>query len=148
MEKLWGRRFLALIIDIFVVSLIIWILSSLIYPLIAIVGLYDVFNLWLVFVAIIILLYFTYLEGRYGTTLGKSILKIEVIADEGKVTYKKALIRSLSKILWVPLIVDVLVGFVAGNSKIRYLDRVAGTNVVHIISKNENKNKLKSMTQD
>jgi uncharacterized RDD family membrane protein YckC len=144
MEKLWGRRILALVADFIVVTLVIWILSALVYPLIAIVGLYGVFNLWLVFAAIIILLYFTYLEGNYGTTLGKNIMKIKVIADEGDLTYKKALIRSLSKILWFPLIIDVLVGYVAGDSKIRYLDKIAGTNVIRKISKNEdNYNKLK-----
>ena len=148
MEKLWGRRFSALIIDIIVVTLVIWILSALIYPLIAIMGIYMVLNLWLVFAAFIILVYFTYLEANYGTTFGKNIMKIKVIADEGEVTYKKALIRSLSKILWVPLIIDVLAGFGAGGSKIRYLDKIAGTNVISITSINRDNNKLKSMTHD
>ncbi len=136
MEKLWGRRFSALIIDIIVVTLIIWILSALIYPFIAIMGIYAVLNLWLVFAALIILVYFTYLEANYSTTLGKIIMKIKVIADEGDLTYKKALIRNLSKILWVPLIIDVLAGFATGDSKIRYLDKIAGTNVIQI-SKNQ-----------
>ena len=53
MEKLWGKRFSALLIDIVVVTLIIWILSALIYPLIAIAGLYGALNFWFVFAAII-----------------------------------------------------------------------------------------------
>ncbi|MGZ7116899.1 MAG: RDD family protein [Methanobacterium sp.] len=142
MEKLWGKRFLALLIDAVAVTLVIWILSALIYPVIAIAGLYGALNYWLVLAAIIIVVYFTYLEANYGVTLGKNIMKIKVIADEGKMTYNKALIRSLSKILWFPLIIDVLVGYVAAKSKIRYLDKVAGTDVISLI---EDKNIAKSI---
>ncbi|MBI5680644.1 MAG: RDD family protein [Methanobacterium sp.] len=130
MEKLWGKRFLALIVDAAVITLIIWVLSALIYPLIAFANIYGILNYWLILTAIIIMAYFTYFEGSSGQTLGKSLMKIKVVADEGKIDYRKAFIRNLSKILWVPLIVDVIAGFAAGNSKIRYLDKIAATNVV------------------
>ncbi|MEN4006492.1 MAG: RDD family protein [Methanobacteriaceae archaeon] len=128
--KLWIKRFAALLIDFFIITLITWITGALIYPLIAIMDAFYILNYWLVLVVFIIIGYFTYFEGKNGATAGKNILKIKVIADEGQMNYKKALIRNLSKILWVPLILDVLIGWVAGNSKLRYLDKLAGTDVV------------------
>ncbi len=144
MEKLWGKRFSALLIDIVAVTLITWILSALVYPLIAIAGLYGALNFWLVLAAIIIVVYFTYLEANYGLTLGKNIIKIKVVAEEGQMTYQKALIRSLSKILWFPLIVDVLAAYLAAKNKVRYLDKVAGTDVMGI---GETKKEAKSLSQ-
>lgn len=144
MEKLWGKRFSALLIDIVVVTLIIWILSALVYPLIAVAGLYGALNFWFVFAAIIIVAYFTYLEANYGVTLGKNIIKIKLMAEEGEMTYQKALIRSLSKILWFPLIIDVLAAYVAAKNKVRYLDKVAGTDVIGI---SETKKKSKNLSQ-
>lgn len=145
MEKILKKRFLALLIDAVVVTLLIWILSALLYPLIAIVGLYGILNFWLVFAAIIIVAYFTYLEANYGVTLGKNIMKIKVTADEGKITYNKALIRSLSKIWWFPLIIDVLAGYLSENSKVRYLDKVAGTDVISFMV--EDKKEIKSISK-
>jgi len=133
MENLWVRRFVALLIDSFIITLIIWITSALIYPLIAIMSTFYVLNYWFVLVVLIIIGYFTYFESKNGATVGKNILKIKVVADEGQMDYKKALIRNLSKILWIPLILDVLIGLAAGNSKLRFLDKIAGTNVVRVI---------------
>ncbi len=135
MEKLWVKRFAALLIDFLVITLIIWITGALTYPLIAITDTFYILNYWLVLVVLIIIGYFTYFEGKNGATVGKNILKIKVIADEGQMNYKKALIRNLSKILWIPLILDVLIGLVAGNSKLRYLDKIAGTDVVRVSDK-------------
>lgn len=132
MDSLFGKRLLALIIDAVAVSLVLWILSALIYPLIAIAGLYFILNFWLILAAVAILGYFTYLEGNYGQTLGKNIMKIRVVADKGELTRDKAIIRNLSKMLWFPLIVDVLAGYLNNDSKIRYLDKVAGTDVVSL----------------
>lgn len=128
MQNLWGKRFAALIIDFLVIMIIMWILSAITYPLIAMANGFSILNYWLILTAIIIIGYFTYFEEK-GETLGKNVMKIKVVADNGEMDYQKAFIRNLSKILWIPLIVDVLAGYVAGNSKIRYLDKIAGTDV-------------------
>lgn len=130
MQNLWSKRFTALIIDALLITLIIWVLSALLYPLIAIADGFSVLNYWLLVTVIIIIAYFTYLEGSSCTTLGKNLMKIKVISNENKMDYKKAFIRNLSKILWIPLILDVLVGYVSNSSKLRYLDEVAGTNII------------------
>jgi len=129
MQNLWGKRLAALIIDFLIIMIVIWVLSAIIYPLIAVTGIFEILNYWLIVTALIIIGYFTYFEGKQGTTPGKNVMKIKVVADSGEMSYRKAFIRNLSKILWIPLIVDVIAGYAAGNSKLRYLDKVAGTDV-------------------
>jgi uncharacterized RDD family membrane protein YckC len=138
MQSLWRKRFFALIIDIFVITLVTWIIGALLYPLIALAGGFGIFNYWVILAILLIIGYFTYLEGNYGTTFGKTIMKIKVTADEGEMDYQKALIRNLSKILWVPLILDVIVGYFYGDSKIRYLDKVAGTDIIGLVNDEKN----------
>lgn len=132
MENLFGKRILALIIDALAITLILWIFSALIYPLIVLAGFFGVLNYWFILAALLILGYFTYLEFHYSQTLGKNIMKIRVITDKGEMTTKKAFIRNLSKTLWLPLIVDIIIGYFDGSSKIRYLDKVAGTDVIDL----------------
>lgn len=129
MQNLWGKRFAALIIDFLIVILITWVFSAIVYPLIAVADAFGILNYWLIVTALIVMVYFTYFEGKKGTTPGKNVMKIEVVVDNGNMNYKKAFIRNLSKILVVPLIVDIIVDYVIGNSKLRYLDEVAGTDV-------------------
>lgn len=129
MPSLWGKRLVALIVDFVIVTLILWVLVAVIYPLIALLNALVLFNIWIPLTAIFIVAYFTYFEGKHRTTPGKSIMKLKVRAKEGEMGYKKALIRNLSKFLWLPLIVDVIVGFAIGNQE-RYLDRLAKTEVV------------------
>ena len=127
MQNLWGKRFAALIIDFLIVILITWVFSAIVYPLIAAANIFGILNYWLIVAALIIIVYFTYFEGKLGTTPGKDIMKIEVFVDNGEMDYRKAFIRNLSKILAIPLILDIVIDYMVGNSKLRYLDEVAGT---------------------
>ena len=129
MQNLWGKRFAALIMDFLIIILITWVFSAIVYPLIAATNIFEILNYWLIVTALITIAYFTYFEGKFGTTPGKNVMKIEVIVDNGKMDYQKAFIRNLSKILIIPLIVDIIIDYMAGNSKLRYLDEVAGTDV-------------------
>ena len=129
MQNLWGKRFAALIIDFLIVILITWVFSAIVYPLIAAANIFGILNYWLIVAALIIIVYFTYFEGKLGTTPGKDIMKIEVFVDNGEMDYRKAFIRNLSKILAIPLILDIVIDYMVGNSKLRYLDEVAGTDV-------------------
>jgi uncharacterized RDD family membrane protein YckC len=129
MQNLWGKRFAALIIDFLIVILITWVFSGIVYPLLAVTNTFGILNYWLIVTAVIVMVYFTYFEGKLGTTPGKSVMKIEVVVDDGEMNYQKAFIRNISKILGIPLILDIMVDYIAGSSKLRYLDEVAGTDV-------------------
>ena len=141
MQNLWGRRFVALIVDIIILTLFMYIITAVIFLLFAGVGIFSVLNYWIFMAAIIIIVYFTFMEGKTNSTLGKNLLKLQVMTYNGNMGYKKAFIRSLSKILYIPLIVDVLLGFIFGDSNDRILDKVSGTYVVRV-GNNKNKKKL------
>jgi uncharacterized RDD family membrane protein YckC len=130
MPGLWGKRLVALIIDAVIITLILWVILALIYPLLALANLFFLANLWIPLAVLLIIVYFTYFEGRYSATPGKNVMKLRVKALKGKMGYRKAFIRNLSKILWLPLIVDVIIGFALGSPRERYLDRLAKTEVV------------------
>lgn len=132
MQEYWGTRLVALIIDAIFITLLMWVLTALLYPLLAASNLYPILNLWYLLVGIVILVYFTIMEGKWSTTLGKGLMKLRVQATSGEMNYKKAFIRNLSKFLWIPLVVDVGIGFATGEkgNKPRYLDKVARTRVV------------------
>lgn len=130
MAGLWGKRFAALVVDFIMVTLFLWVIIALLYPVIAMANLFALLNVWVPIAAVIIIVYFTYFEGRYSTTPGKNLLKLKIKALNGEMNYKKAFVRSLSKILWLPLILDVIIGLFMSIPKKRLLDRLAKTEVV------------------
>lgn len=133
MEYYWGRRLGALIVDIIILTLFMWILSLIIFLLTAGVGVFSALNYWIFIAALIIIVYFTYMEGKTGSTLGKRLLNLKVEAKEGNLDNRKAFIRNLSKILYLPLIVDVILGYFFGDSNDRILDKISGTYVVSTV---------------
>ncbi len=139
MQNLWVRRFFAIAIDFVILMIVMWLIAVIMYPLIIVTGAFFLFNYWLLVAAFVILGYFTYMEGKKGTTIGKKIIKLKVIALNGEMTYEHAFIRNLSKVHWIPLILDVLFGFIEKDpkrkigfiikkdSKQRFMDRIANT---------------------
>jgi uncharacterized RDD family membrane protein YckC len=123
---LWGKRFLAILVDALIITLFLWVLSALIYPLVAFTNSYFLLNYWPLLAGIIMVAYFTYLEEKHGVTIGKKLMKIKVVSLEGKIDLKKAFLRNISKFLWLPLVVDLMVGLALGNRD-RYLDRLSKT---------------------
>lgn len=134
MEEFWGRRLAALIIDAIFITLLMWVLTAIVYPIIAWNNLYSILNYWLVLWGVLIILYFTVMEGKWSTTLGKGLLKLKVQAAGGDMNYKKAFLRNISKFLWIPLVVDLLIGVARSKEGIkqRYLDQVARTTVFKV----------------
>ena len=79
-------------------------------------------------VVVVTMAYFTIFEAKTNKTLGKQITHLYVSDDEGYMTYGKAFIRNLTKIFWIPLIFDVIIGKVL-NYPSRLFDKLAGTDV-------------------
>jgi uncharacterized RDD family membrane protein YckC len=144
MENLWGRRFVALLVDIFILTLFMYIISALLFLIFSQIGIYSALNYWIFVAGIIIIVYFTLMEGRTHSTLGKRLLGLQVVAIDEKMGYTKAFIRSLSKIYYFPLILDIILGFIFGKSNDRILDKISGTYVAlePINKKNEKSNLL------
>jgi uncharacterized RDD family membrane protein YckC len=134
MQEFWGKRLAALIIDAIFITLLMWVLTAIAYPLIAWNNLYSVLNYWFVLLGVLIVLYFTVMEGKWSSTLGKGLLKLKVQAADENMNNKKAFLRSISKFLWIPLVVDILIGFARSKegTRQRYLDQVARTTVIKV----------------
>jgi uncharacterized RDD family membrane protein YckC len=81
---------------------------------------------------LMMLLYFTYFETTTGQTIGKKLVNIKVVKENGKkLTYMDAFVRTLLRI--VDSIALYLIGFVvviATDKKQRIGDMAAGTIVV------------------
>lgn len=131
----WIIRLVAYIID----SIIILIPTAIIYfiALVAIIstGFFALFGIWLLLpliLGIIEVLYFVILDVSWGATIGKRVLGLQVqMTNGGKVTFDKAFIRNISKIFWLFLGLDWLIGILTpGDKRQKYTDRWAGTTVV------------------
>ena len=134
---LFGKRVVAYILDFFVVSAFMWIISYFAYFFINYFNMFQIYHYFVFILPVIILFYFTILEKNLGATIGKRLMFIEVkstmpkrgrLGRDYSLTYSQALIRSLSKIYWFPIIIDVILGKITG--KTRLLDGITRTTVV------------------
>ena len=134
---LFGKRVVAYILDFFVVSAFMWIISYFAYFFINYFNMFQIYHYFVFILPILIILYFTILEKNIGATVGKRLMFIEVkaavprrgrLGRDYSITYSQALIRSLSKIYWFPIIFDVILGKFTG--KTRLLDGISRTTVV------------------
>jgi uncharacterized RDD family membrane protein YckC len=134
----WLLRLIAFIID----SIIIGIIASIIYFFITLSilsgGLWFLWGPFLVLgllLGLLELLYFMFMDASYGGTLGKRIMGLQVqMVDGSKVTFEKAFVRNISKIFWLFLLLDWILGaaFPGRDQRQKYTDRIAGTTVVAV----------------
>ena len=131
------KRVIAYILDFFVVSAFMWIISYFAYFFVNYFNMFQIYHYFVFILPILILIYFIVLEKNLGATVGKRLMFIEVkavtprrgrLGRDYSITYMQALIRSLSKIYWFPIIIDVILGKITG--KTRLLDGIARTTVV------------------
>lgn len=111
MASVFSRRVVAYILDFFVVSAFMWIISYLCYFLMNPYETYSVYQFFPVILPIIILLYFILLEKTKGATVGKALMYLEVRSRNGaRINWAQAIVRNLSKVYWVPIIFDWAIG--------------------------------------
>lgn len=135
----WIRRVVAFIIDSIVVGACLMIVAGIIaIPFLGLMLVtgppWHFFNFLTVpfFGGILGVLYFVFLEFHYGSTLGKRIMRLKTTKLDGKKPpLKPAFIRNISKIYWVLVLVDAVIGLATpGNPHQKASDRIAGTAVV------------------
>ena len=135
----WIRRLVAFIID----SIIVWIgtliIAAIIFvPLIIVAAAtgwpWFMFNPFAFpfFAGVLSVLYFALLEARYGWTFGKKIMNLKTIKLEGqKPALDAAFIRNISKIYWILVLLDVVIGLATlGDPHQKISDRTARTTIV------------------
>jgi len=134
----WLLRLVAYIIDSIIVGIVAYIIfffviiaaiSSGVWPWYA-----SVFALPFFF-GILEVLYFAFMDAYYGATLGKRFLGLQVQNVNGsRATLDQAFIRNISKIFWLFLLLDWIVGVATHgkDQRQKYTDRIAGTTVVSV----------------
>jgi uncharacterized RDD family membrane protein YckC len=138
MTNHWILRIVALIIDGVIWAIVAYIIfwALIVAAVTSGAWLFFGFYYWLLwpFVwGILLLIYFPVMEVSSGATIGKKVMGLQVqMVSGGKVTFDKALIRNLSKIYWLFLLLDWIIGIATPgpDPRQKYMDRVAGTTVV------------------
>jgi uncharacterized RDD family membrane protein YckC len=135
----WIRRLVAFIIDSILVSVVTFIITIIVWiPFIlmaAATGLpWNLFNPFSFpfYSGMLSVLYFTLFETYSGSTFGKRIMSLKTTSLDGqRPSLRSAFIRNVSKIYWILVLVDVLIGLASsGSPRQKVTDRVAGTIVV------------------
>jgi len=86
------------------------------------------------FAGFLLVLYFTLAETTYGKTIGKGVMGLRVTTESGgRPSLGTSFLRNLSKINWVLLLLDVILGLAleVGYMK-KFSDRFLGTSVVQV----------------
>ena len=141
-QSYWLERLIAFIIDAVVVYVAFAIISGILILPSLITGLASgtVLSAAAIFGAsayaligsVLLVLYFSFAESLYGTTLGKSVMHLKVETLEGRTpTLEQTIIRDFSKINWVLLLLDVVFGLATQTEyRQKFSDKYAKTLVV------------------
>ena len=142
LQEHWIKRIIAIIIDSIILAIAISILSIIILiPTLILTGTLPPIPLfgsligWLIgfpfAVGALSILYFSFAESIYGQTVGKRLMGLRVATIDGRIpNLGRTLIRNISKIYWVLLLLDVIIGLATpGDPHQKYSDRIAGTTV-------------------
>ena len=135
-QEYWVERLIALVIDYIIVYVVLGIIALLIAIPAFLTGGLGLFGalfgglafLW----GIIFVLYFAVTESSSGASIGKRIFHLKVVSKTGaNPTFTEALIRNISKIYWLLLLLDVIVGLALSKGyQQKYSDSFVGTKVV------------------
>ena len=132
MATVFSRRIFAYVIDFFVVSVVMWIISYFVSLMVNPVDLVSVYNAFPFIAPIIGLAYFVVLEKSKGATVGKALMYLEVRSRNGaNINWAQAIVRNLTKIYWFPIIFDWLIG--RGMNTDRLFGKITKTIVVNML---------------
>ena len=137
----WSHRFLAWLIDIILVSVVVHLISYVIFGTsILLIGIQNPsFNFdahFFSFVGlglledIVYLFYWAILEKRSGQSIGKKILKIKTTALDGNdISFRDSIVQSFGKTFLLPI--DVILGWIFTNkNRQRLFNKISDTIVI------------------
>ncbi|MDO5832284.1 RDD family protein [Methanobrevibacter sp.] len=129
MASVFSRRVVAYVIDFFVVSAFMWIVSYLLFFLVNPYNSYMVYQYFPYVTPVLILVYFILCEKFNGATVGKSLMYLQVRSKNGAmISWPQAIVRNLTKIYWIPIIFDWAIGKILKTDRI--LNNITKTVVV------------------
>ena len=132
MMSLFSRRIIAYILDFFVVSSVMWIFAYLLSLMLSPLDVTYVYAAFPYIAPVLGFIYFVFLEKSKGSTVGKAIMYLEVRSRNGAyINWPQAIVRNLTKIYWVPIIFDWLIGRIMKTD--RFLCKITKTVVVDMV---------------
>ncbi len=133
----WVKRLIALIIDGLIIGVVVGIIAVLAFSSSFFFGggfgfFGAFFGAFALVTGILLILYFPLMETNSGATLGKKVMGLKVVGKGGgNPTLGEAFIRNISKIYWLLLLLDVIVGLaISKGYQQKYSDHLMGTSVV------------------
>jgi len=139
-QSYWFKRLIALIIDGVIIGVVVVVIFALIAVMVALPGYFAygyaplsfLFGGVTLVVGILLILYFPIAEVTRGATIGKSVMKLKVVGKSGgNPDFVEAFVRNISKIYWLLLLLDVIVGLATQKGyQQKYSDHIMGTSVV------------------
>lgn len=122
MASVFSRRVAAYLIDFIALSLVMWILAFIVYLMVPHNATHGVYQYFIYIVPVLGYVYFVLTEKIYGASIGKSLMYLEVRSLNGSmISWSQAIVRNITKIYWIPIIFDWLIG------KILRTDRIFNT---------------------
>ncbi len=79
-------------------------------------------------VALLTLLYWTFLEWKFNQSVGKMLLRIEVFPK--KITFNQAMLRNVTKLSSIVLVLDVIYMFATKGNQ-RFFEKLSRTMVIN-----------------
>ena len=129
MVSVFSRRVVAYVIDFFVVSAFMWIVSYLLFFIVNPQNSYMVYQYFPYVTPVLTLVYFILCEKFAGATVGKSLMYLQVKSKNGyDITWPQAIVRNLTKIYWIPIIFDWAIGKLLKTDRI--LNNITKTVVI------------------
>jgi uncharacterized RDD family membrane protein YckC len=133
----WVRRVIAFVIDALIVYFAVGLLVILAAASFLVLSVPGVFvavlgSVFTFLVGIILVLYFVAFEVLAGASIGKRVMGLGVVASGDRPpSAVEALVRNVSKLYWLLLILDIVVGLAVSKSYTqKYTDKLMGTSVV------------------
>ena len=135
-QRYWLNRLLALVVDALIVFIPLVIITVIVAIFVAISG-FTPFGIIVGGVVSIVwyllfILYNMVMESMWGASFGKRFFHLKVVSKTGSnPSLGEAFVRNLSKIYWLLLLLDVIVGLaVSKGYQQKYSDKFMGTSVV------------------
>ena len=129
MVSVFSRRVVAYVIDFFVVSAFMWIVSYLLFFIVNPQNSYMVYQYFPYVTPVLTLVYFILCEKFAGATVGKSLMYLQVKSKNGyDITWPQAIVRNLTKIYLIPIIFDWAIGKLLKTDRI--LNNITKTVVI------------------
>ena len=119
MVSVFTRRIIAYIMDFFVVSAFMWVVSYLLSLVLSASTFYSLYQTALIIVPILIMIYFVVCEKLFAASVGKSLMYLQVVSNNGRnISWPQAIVRNLTKIYWFPVLFDWLIGKILKRDRI------------------------------